>query len=84
MSSITNLSASSPENEPESQRTLNLSKYITTTLVHRAGPEARLRFPAVYAFSLLYRVQADSGSHSASYPIGTMEFFPGVKGAGAF
>jgi hypothetical protein len=35
------------------------------------GWVARLRFPTVQDFSALHRVQADSGAHPASYPIGT-------------
>jgi hypothetical protein len=33
-------------------------------------------------FSLRHRVQTASGAHPASYPVGTGEFFPGVKGTG--
>jgi hypothetical protein len=38
---------------------------------------ARVSFPTVQHFSLLYVVQTGSGAHSASYPMGT-----GVKAAG--
>jgi hypothetical protein len=43
-----------------------------------------VRFPAesVY-FSLFHRVQTGSGAHSASYPMGTGDSFPGRKAAGA-
>jgi hypothetical protein len=34
-------------------------------------------------FSLHHRVQAGSGAHPASYPIGTRVSFPGGKVAGA-
>jgi hypothetical protein len=33
-------------------------------------------------FPLLHRVQASSGAHTASYAVGTMDSFPGVKAVG--
>jgi hypothetical protein len=43
-----------------------------------------IRFPAVAGnFSLRHRVQAGSGAHPASYPMGTGGSFPGGKTAGA-
>jgi hypothetical protein len=44
----------------------------------------RVRFPAgAGSYSLPHRVQNDSGSHSASYPMGTRGSFSGAKAAGA-
>jgi hypothetical protein len=44
---------------------------------------SRVRFPAEAGnFSLHHRVQNGSGAHSASYPMGTRGFFPGVKRLG--
>jgi hypothetical protein len=34
-------------------------------------------------FSLLHKVQTVSGTHAASYPVGTGEFFSGGKAVGA-
>jgi hypothetical protein len=43
-----------------------------------------VRFPAgARNFSLLHRVQNDSGAHPASYSMGTRCSFPGGKAAGA-
>jgi hypothetical protein len=43
-----------------------------------------IRFPVgTRYFSLLHNVQAGSGLHPASYPMGTASFFPGRKAAGA-
>jgi hypothetical protein len=45
---------------------------------------SRVRFPAGAGnFSLHHSVQNCSGSHPASYPIGTRGSFPGGKVAGA-
>jgi hypothetical protein len=45
---------------------------------------SRVRFPAGAGnFSLHHRVQNGSGSHPASYPMGTRGSFPGGKAAGA-
>jgi hypothetical protein len=45
----------------------------------------RVRFPAVAGnFSLHHRVQNGSGSHPASYPMGTSGSFPGGKAARAW
>jgi hypothetical protein len=42
-----------------------------------------VRFPAEAGnFSLHYRIQNGSGTHPASYPIGTRGSFPGGKAAG--
>jgi hypothetical protein len=38
---------------------------------------ARVRFPAVQVLSLFHSVQADSGVHQASYPMGIGGSFPG-------
>jgi hypothetical protein len=43
------------------------------------GWTARVRFPTVKDFSLLYSVQTDSETHPASYPMSTRGSFPGVK-----
>jgi hypothetical protein len=44
---------------------------------------SRVRFPAGAGnFSLHHRVQNGSGAHTASYPMGTMDYFPGVKRPG--
>jgi hypothetical protein len=44
----------------------------------------KFRFPARAGnFSLHHRVQNGSGAHSASYPMGTRDSFPGGKAAGA-
>jgi hypothetical protein len=46
--------------------------------------DSRVRFPAGSGnFSLYYLVQNGSGAHPASYPMGTGDFFPGDKAAGA-
>jgi len=46
---------------------------------------SRVRFPAAAGkFSLHYRVQTDSGTRPASYPMGTGYTFPGGKAAGAW
>jgi hypothetical protein len=45
---------------------------------------SRVRFPeGAGNFSLHHRVQNGSGSHPASYPMGTMGCFPGGKAARA-
>jgi hypothetical protein len=45
---------------------------------------SRVRFPDGDGnFSLHHRVQNGSGAHSASYPTGTGDSFPGGKAAGA-
>jgi hypothetical protein len=45
---------------------------------------SRVRFPAGgWNFSLHHRVQNGSEAHPASYPMGTMGYFPGDKAAGA-
>jgi hypothetical protein len=49
-----------------------------------SGWMARVSFPAVQDFFLLYSVQTGSGAHSASYPMGTRGSFPGGKAAGAY
>jgi hypothetical protein len=54
-----------------------------TSAESRDSWTARVRFPAVQDFSLLHRVQAGSGAHSASYPMGTGGSFPGDKATGA-
>jgi hypothetical protein len=42
-----------------------------------------VRFPAGAGnFSLLHRIQSDSGTHPASYPVGTGGSLPGVKQLG--
>jgi hypothetical protein len=44
---------------------------------------SRVRFPAgAENFSLHHRVQNESGTHPASYPMGTRGSFPGVKQPG--
>jgi hypothetical protein len=44
---------------------------------------SRVRFPAgAGTFSLHHRVQKGSGAHSASYPVGITNSFPGVKRPG--
>jgi hypothetical protein len=44
---------------------------------------SRVRFPAGAGnFSLHHRVQNSSGTHPASYPMGTMGSFPGGKRLG--
>jgi hypothetical protein len=46
--------------------------------------DSRVRFPAEAGnFSLHHRVQNDSGTHPASYPVGTRGSFFGGKAAGA-
>jgi hypothetical protein len=42
-----------------------------------------VRFLAVAENFFLHRVQTDSGSHPASYPMGTGSAFAGCKTAGA-
>jgi hypothetical protein len=43
---------------------------------------SRVRFPAGAGnFSLHHRVQTGSGTHPASYPVGTRDSFPGGKAA---
>jgi hypothetical protein len=45
---------------------------------------SRVRFPAEAGnFSLHHRVKTGSGTHTASYPMGTRRSFPGGKVAGA-
>jgi hypothetical protein len=45
---------------------------------------SRVPFPAGTGnFSLHHRVQNGSGSHPASYPMGTRGYFSGVKAVGA-
>jgi hypothetical protein len=45
---------------------------------------SRVRFPAGAGnFSLHHRVQNGSGTHPASYPMGSRGSFPGGKAAGA-
>jgi hypothetical protein len=45
---------------------------------------SRVRYPAWAGnFSLHHRVQNGSGSHPASYPMGTRSSLPGSKAAGA-
>jgi hypothetical protein len=47
-------------------------------------PGSRVPFPAeAENFSLHHRVQNGSGTHPASYPMGTGDAFPGGKAAGA-
>jgi hypothetical protein len=41
------------------------------------GKVTQVQFRAVQDFSLLHGIQADSGDHPASYPMGTGGFFPG-------
>jgi hypothetical protein len=41
----------------------------------------RVRFPGGARFSLLHRVQTDSGFHRASYPMGTGALSPESKAA---
>jgi hypothetical protein len=44
---------------------------------------SRVRFPAEAGnFFLPHRIQNGSGAHTASYPMGTRDFFPGDKAAG--
>jgi hypothetical protein len=46
---------------------------------------SRVRFPSgARNFSLHHRVQNSSGTHPASYPMGTRASFPGGKAAGAW
>jgi hypothetical protein len=46
---------------------------------------SRVRFPAGAGnFSLHHRVQNGSGTHPASYPMGTRGYFPGGKAAGGW
>jgi hypothetical protein len=46
------------------------------------GGKSDVRFPAgPENFSFHHRVHADSGAHSASYPMSIREFFPGGKAA---
>jgi hypothetical protein len=48
------------------------------------GWTAGVRFPAVVRdFSVLHNIQAGSGDHPASYPMGTRGSFPEGKVAGA-
>jgi hypothetical protein len=48
------------------------------------GRGSRVRFPARFGnFSLHHRVQNGSGTHPASYPMGTTGSFLGGKAAGA-
>jgi hypothetical protein len=45
---------------------------------------SRVRFPAGAGnFSLHHRVQNGPGTHPASYIMGTRDYFPGSKAAGA-
>jgi hypothetical protein len=58
------------------------TKELLLHYVHPRG--SRVRFPAGAGnFSLLHRVQTDSGAHPASYPMDTESSSPGVKAAGA-
>jgi hypothetical protein len=41
-----------------------------------------VRFPAREDFSLLYSVETDSETHTASYPMGTGGDYPSCKAAG--
>jgi hypothetical protein len=46
---------------------------------------SRVRLPAEAGnFSLHHRVQASSGAHPTSYPMGTRVSFPGGKATGAW
>jgi hypothetical protein len=45
------------------------------------GLTARVRFPALQDVSLLRNVQTDSGANPATYPRGTVGFFPEGKTA---
>jgi hypothetical protein len=62
--------------------------FFTSAVVYRLGygqddRDSRVRFPAGTGyFSLHHRVQNCSGSHPASYPIGTRSSFRGGKAAG--
>jgi hypothetical protein len=47
------------------------------------GWTARVQFPALQDFSLLYVVKTESRAHPASYPMGTGGSIPGGKSAGA-
>jgi hypothetical protein len=47
------------------------------------GWMAWVRFSAVQDFSLPHSIQADSGAHPASYPMGTGDSFPGGIAAGS-
>jgi hypothetical protein len=46
------------------------------------GWTAGIRIPAAIRFSLLHSVQASSGVHPTSYPMGTEDSFPWGKVAG--
>jgi hypothetical protein len=56
---------------------------IAQSVKRRAtGWTAPVRFPAVQDFSLLHSVQAGSGAHTASYPMGIGGSFTGGKRQG--
>jgi hypothetical protein len=55
----------------------SLGKYMNIFAVSAIGiATVRVQFPAWQDFSPLHSVQTDSGSHPASYPMGTGERFP--------
>jgi hypothetical protein len=66
---------------------LSLRQDSSVGIVTDYGLDDRMigvRFPAVAGkFSLRHRVQTGSGTHPASYPMGTGGSFPGDKAAGA-
>jgi hypothetical protein len=54
-------------------------------LVSVYGLDDRVQFliGVMGIFSLCHHVHTACGAHSVSYPVGTRDFFPGVKVAGA-
>jgi hypothetical protein len=56
--------------------------FIPVILFNRSR-DSVVGIPIGSKFSLLHIVQTDSGSHPASYPMGTGGSFPGGKEAGA-
>jgi hypothetical protein len=51
---------------------------------HQNSLELIIVFSAVKDFSLIHSIQTGSGTHPASYPVGTGDSFPGGKAAGAW
>jgi hypothetical protein len=68
---------------PFNEHTFIISKiYFTLQVGIATGWTGQVRFPAVQDFSLLHSAQTDIGAHPASYPMGTMGSFSGVKRQG--
>jgi hypothetical protein len=58
--------------------------FLSSQVTGLDGRGSRIRFSAGAGnFSLHHRVQNDSATHPASYPVGTRVSFPGGKTAGA-